>query len=370
MIRLAYPDLKFREVESQLRQVIDSGWLTKGPRTKEFEETLCRYLKVKYAVAVSSGTAALHLSLLSLGIGPGDEVIVPDFTFPATGNVVELCGAKAIFADIEPDNFNIDLDEIRKRITSSTRAIIPVHQFGVPSRMDEILKIAKDYNLYVIEDAACALGARYKKRMCGSIGDLGCFSFHPRKIISTGEGGAVVTNSLSLARRLRLLREHGMRQNGVKRSFIATGFNYRISEIASVLGLTQLKKIEKIIKKRNILAKDFCRILSKLKSVKVVPAYVDKESLCTYQAFIVKINKRVNVFKLIQFLRDKGIESTIGNIALHTQPYYQKKYGFKKGELKNSFLAARSSIALPFHCRMKKGDFIKIAVTLEEYLKN
>lgn len=367
MIRLAYPDLEFNEVKSQLEKVINSGWLTKGPKTKEFEEALCRYLNVKYAVAVSSGTAALHLSLLSLEIGPGDEVIVPDFTFPATANTAELCGASAILADIELANFNIDPLEIKKKITSSTRAIIPVHQFGTPTKMDEILKIARKHNIHVVEDAACALGARYKTTMCGAIGDLGCFSFHPRKIITTGEGGAVVTNSLRLAKRLRQLREHGMKQNGAKRNFITLGLNYRISEIASVLGLAQLEKIEAIIRKRSKLNNMFRQIIARLNMLSVVPANVDEGSRATYQDFIVKINKSTNIFNLISFLKDKGIESAISNTAVHTQPYYQRKYGFKKGELKNSLFASRRSITLPFHCRMKEKDMTKVVSALEAY---
>lgn len=369
MIRLAYPDLEFSEVKDQLKQVIDSGWLTKGPKTEEFEDALCWYLKVKYAVAVSSGTAALHLSLLSLGIGPGDEVIVPDFTFPATANVVELCGAKTVLADIELENFNIDPGEIEKRITSRTRAIIPVHQFGTPTQMDAILKTARKHNLYVVEDAACALGARYKTKMCGAIGDLGCLSFHPRKIITTGEGGAVVTNNSVLASRIRLLREHGMKQNGPKRSFITLGLNYRISEVASVLGLAQLKKIEKIIKKRSQLDRIFRQVISPLQAISVVPVSLDKGNRCAYQSFVIRINRGVDTFKLISFLKSRGIESTISNSCVHTQPYYQQKYDFGKGELKNSLFAFKRSIALPFHCQMGEKDFVKVTVTLKEYFQ-
>lgn len=366
-MRLAYPDLEFKEVKAQLKQVIDSGWLTKGPNTRELEDAISRYLNVKYAIAVSSGTAALHLCLLSLGIGPGDEVIVPDFTFPATCNAVELCGAKAVLTDIELDNFNIAPDEIKKKITGRTRAIIPVHQFGTPAQMEEILKISKKHNLHVIEDAACALGARHSKKMCGAIGDLGCFSFHPRKIITTGEGGAITTNSLSLAKRLRLLREHGMEQKGAKRSFLTLGLNYRISEVASVLGLAQLKKIERIIKKRVQLAGEFRRYIAGLDELSAVPGFIDKGSRCAFQSFVVKINRKIDTFKLITFLKARNIESTFSNTATHLQPYYQKKYGFKKGELKNSLFAFKNSIALPFHCRMEKRDFRKVVAVLKQY---
>ena len=351
-----------------MKKAIDSGWLTKGPKTKELEDGISGYLGVKYAVTTSSGTAALHLSLLALGIGPGDEVIVPDFTFPATANTVELCGARAVLADIELSHFNIDPVEVEKKITHRTSAIIPVHQFGNPAEMREILKVARRHNLYVIEDAACALGARYNRKMCGAIGDLGCFSFHPRKIITTGEGGAVVTNNSRLAGRLKLLREHGMRQNAAKRSFASIGFNYRISEIASILGLSQLRKIEDIVKNRIRLAREFRRIIAPLNGISATPAHINKHNRYTYQSFVVRINKKINIFRLISFLKAKGIESTPSNIALHTQPYYQKKYGFKKGEFKNSLFAFRRSLALPFHCRMKQKDFFEIFIALKEYI--
>lgn len=367
MIRLAYPDLGFREVKKDLKRTIDSGWLTKGPRTRELEAAISNYVRIRHAVAVSSGTAALHLSLLSLGIGPGDEVIVPDFTFPAAANVVELCAAKPVFADIEPNSFNVDPVEIERKITSRTRALIVVHQFGSPADMARILKIARRHKLYVVEDAACGLGARYREKMCGSMGDLGCFSFHPRKIISTGEGGAVVTNNVRLARRLKLLREHGMVETAAGKSFASVGFNYRISEISSILGLAQLKKIEQILKKRNALAKEFRKIISSSTVVSPAPLNEDRENRSTYQSFVVKIDKKINIFKLIAFLRSRGIESTVSNIVLHSQPYYRRKYGFRADEFKNSAAAFSNCIALPFHCRLNRKDFLKITAALKEY---
>ncbi len=224
MIRLAYPDMSFREVSGGLRKVIDSGWLTKGPRTQELEETARQYLGVREAISVSSGTAALHLALLALGIGKGDEVIVPDFTFPAAANVVEIVGARAVLADIDRDTLNIDPREISRKVNRRTKAVIPVHQFGYPAEMGEIMKIARKNRLYVVEDAACAFGSRIGRKMCGSIGDLGCFSFHPRKVISTGEGGLITTNDPGLAKKVRRLREHGMDISGDDRIFSEAGF--------------------------------------------------------------------------------------------------------------------------------------------------
>lgn len=368
MIRLAYPDLEFKEVKNPLKRVIDSGWLTKGPKTKELEDAIVRYLGVKYAVAVSSGTAALHLALLSLGIKSGDEVIVPDFTFPATANTVELCGAKAVLTDIELNDFNIDPLKIKENINRRTKAIMPVHQFGNPAEMDRIMKIAASSKLFVIEDAACALGAKYKSKMCGSIGDMGCFSFHPRKVITTGEGGVVATNKPHLAKRLRILRDHGMKEINRKTNFLLPGFNYRISEIASVLGLSQLRKIETIIRKRDRLYNVYRKVVSRVNGVSVIPVIPDKHNRSVHQTFVAKIDKEINIFELIRFLKYRGIESTVSSTAVHRQLYYKKSYCYKEKKLKNSFVASKKSIALPFHCRMKERDFYKVSRTLKEYL--
>lgn len=368
LLRLAYPDIKFQDVSGSLKKVINSGWLTKGPKTEEFERASRRYLKVKEAIAVSSGTAALHLSLLSLGIGAGDEVVVPDFTFPAAANAVELCGAKAVLTDIERNDLNIDPEKIAGKITHKTRAIIAVHQFGNPAEMDRVMRVARKNNLRVIEDAACAFGARYRDNMCGSLGDFGCFSFHPRKIISTGEGGLVTTNDASLAKRCRRLREHGIEQTGAKRVFTSLGFNYRISEIASVIGLAQLSEIERIIAKRILLARKFREILSAVEGIDVIPKDPDKEKRNVYQSFIIAVKKELNIFDLISFLKSRNIEAAIANIAIHREPYYARKYNLNESDFVNSSWACEHCVALPFHTRMQLRDFIYIGRVLKDYL--
>ena len=370
LIRLAYPDLVFKEVMQPLKDIIDSGRLTKGPKTEEFEKIARRYLKVRHAIAVSSGTAALHLAFLSLGIGPGDEVIVPDFTFPATANAVELCGAKAVLADIDPESLNIDPVSIVRNITHKTRAISPVHQFGNPADMGRILDIAKKYHLYVVEDAACALGAKYKNAMCGTMGDMGCFSFHPRKIISTGEGGLIVTNDSKLDARCRQLREHGILEKKGKKVFEGLGLNYRISEISACLGIAGMNKIEKTIKNRIYMAERFRDILCRIRGISVLPKVIEEGNRCVNQSFIVFVNKSINIFDLISFLNSKKIEAAIGSIALHTQPYYAGKYHLKNKDFKNSLLAYKRSIALPFHHKITERDFIYIARALENYLNS
>ncbi len=366
MIRLAYPDLSFREVSAELKKVIDSGWLTKGPKTEELESAARKYLKVKEAVAVSSGTAALHLSLLALGIGRGDEVIVPDFTFPAAANVVEIVGARAVLADIDRDTLNIDTGDMRRKINRKTKAVIPVHQFGYPAEMDEIKAVAGKRGIRVVEDAACAFGAKYKGRMCGSIGDLGCFSFHPRKVISTGEGGLITTNDAKLARSLRKFREHGMELSGSERIFSEAGFNYRISEISSVLGIAQVGKVEKIISRRLALAVRFRKAISGIGGLRVVPDKVPAGYRHIYQSFIIAVEGRKEVPGLISHLRKKGIEATISNIVIHRQPYYRKKYALKDRDYPGSVWAYERCIALPFHTKMGDGDIGYISKILRE----
>jgi len=179
---------------SEISKVLDSGWVSQGPKVKEFEDKIAKYLGVKYAIAVTNCTSALHLALLSTGVKEGDEVFVADYTFPATGHAVLYCGAKPIFVDVDLKTYNFNPKSIKEKITDKTKAIIPVHTFGQPAEMDKIMEIAEDYNLKVIEDAACALGAKYKNKFAGTIGDIGCLSFHARKGITTGEGGMVVTN--------------------------------------------------------------------------------------------------------------------------------------------------------------------------------
>ncbi|NNL75553.1 MAG: DegT/DnrJ/EryC1/StrS family aminotransferase, partial [Desulfobacterales bacterium] len=253
MIRLCVPQTGHEELEA-IAEVLSSGYLSQGEKVKEFEKLVADYIGVKYAFATSSCTTALHLSLVALGIGPGDEVLVPDFTFPATANVVVQQQAVPILVDIDLDTFTINIEDLIAKITSKTKAVMPVHAFGLPADMDPILQLSKKHGFAVIEDAACALGARYKASQCGTFGDMGCFSFHPRKSITTGEGGMITTNNDVLAEKIGLLRSHG----GIKRegrfSFEDAGFNYRLSEIHGAMGIQQIKKIDRILSKRHELA--------------------------------------------------------------------------------------------------------------------
>lgn len=235
----------------EIKKVLDSGWVSQGPKVKELEDKIAAYLGVKHAIAVTNCTSALHLSLLSIGVKEGDEVLVADYTFPATGHAVLYCKARPVFIDIDKNTYNIDPRLIKDKINRKTKAIIPVHTFGQPAEMDEIMDLAQKHDLMVIEDAACALGAKYKNKYAGTIGDIGCFSFHARKGITTGEGGLVVTNNKNLAEKIRNLAVFGMKtawEREVNNKFIIpefteVGYNYKMSDITAAVGVTQFKKL-------------------------------------------------------------------------------------------------------------------------------
>ena len=268
MIKLCIPSVGEEDVQA-IREVIESKNLVQGKKVLEFEKRICDYLKVKNAIAVSSGTAALHLALMALEISSGDEVIIPDFTFPATANVVEAIGGITKFVDIDLDSLCIDTSKIEEQITDKTKVIIPVQEFGQSADMGKIITIAKKYNLKVIEDAACALGAEYKRNMVGTIGDIGCFSLHPRKAITTGEGGIVVTNDDELAEKIRVLRNHGIKYEDGKAQFVLPGLNYRMTDIQGAMALVQMNKLKDINKKRQELAFEYSTLLSKVEGVTV-----------------------------------------------------------------------------------------------------
>jgi len=357
MIRLIRPDIGKKETK-EVSKILKSEFLIQGENVEKFESRVAEYLNVKYAVAVSSGTAALHLSLVAMEIGKDDEVIVPDFTFPATGNVVALVGARPVLVDIDLKTYNIDPVEIEKSITSRTKAIIPVHLFGQSADMEPIIDIAKKHNLYIIEDAACALGAEYKGRKCGTMGDIGCFSFHPRKAITTGEGGMIVTNNTEIAERIRALRNHGVVNRNGEYKFEYAGFNYRMTDFRGAIGWIQMEKIDKIIGRRIELAKLYDSLLGNIDEVQ--PPFVANGNKHIYQSYVVLLDDQINRDAVIRKLKERGIETTIGTYALHCQPFYRKTYGFKEGELGNSYRVFKQGLCLPLYPQMEQKDIKKL----------
>lgn len=365
MIKLAVPDIGEEELK-EVENVLKSKYLVQGDKVEELEKLVKDFLGVKHVVAVSSGTAALHLALYAMDIKAGDEVIVPDFTFPATSNVVELLGASTKFVDIELDSLCMDVSKIESEITESTKAIIPVHEFGQCTDMDSLISIARKYNLKVIEDAACALGAEYKNRKAGTIGDIGCFSLHPRKAITTGEGGIIVTNDTKIAERLKILRNHGLSYENEKPQFVAAGFNYRMTNIQGAIGVAQIKKLLKINEMKAKLAKKYIELFSNVNGL-ICPVEKDYNKH-VWQTFHILIKKNIDRNYIIEYLKSRGIETNFGAYAVHEQPYYKIKYGYDNSNYLNSLYAHERGLALPLHGELTIEDMKYIAFELEKVI--
>lgn len=354
----------------EIQKVLDSGWITQGPKVKEFEEKAAEYLGIKYAIAVTNCTCALHLALLSIGIKEGDEVLVADYTFPATGHSVLYCRAKPVFIDIDPATYNMDPVLIEEKITDRTKAIIPVHTFGQPAEMDAIEKIARNHDIKIIEDAACAFGAKYKGEYAGAIGDVGCFSFHARKGITTGEGGMVVTNDKNLAEKIRHLSVFGMtsawdREKSDKfiiPEFTDVGYNYKMSDITAAVGIAQLKKLEKIIKRKHSLANYWNEKLQEMELIE--HPYVSENVRHIYQSYVALIDRRIKRNKIIESLAIKGIQTQIGTYASHVQPVYNSG-----DNCPNSLEIFNTSLALPMYYMLKEEDIDFVAAHLKNALK-
>jgi len=356
-------------------KVMKTKWLSMGPVTEKFEKKFAKYLGVKYAFAVSSGTAALHIAHRALGINQGDEVIVPSLTFVATANSVLYCNAKPVFADITSiDNLNISPEDILEKITDKTKAITVVHYAGYPCDMDAIMEIAEDYRLKVIEDSAHAVGAEYNGRKCGTIGDIGCFSFFANKNLVTGEGGMIVTNDDKLARKIQLLRSHGMtaltwdRHKGHAHSYdvVDLGFNYRINEIASAVGLIQLKKLEKNNKKREKIVKEY---IKKLKAVKELHIpFKDHVGKSSYHLFPILLSESISRDEFMNELKKRGVQTSIHYPPVHLFTYYKKIFKFNDGMLPNTEYVGKHEVTLPLHPLMKSEDVEYIVESIKELL--
>jgi len=349
-----------------LREPVMSGWLTQGPKVAAFEKAFAAFHGVKHALATTSCTTALHLILAALDVGPGDEVIVPSFTWIATANVVLYCGAKPVFVDIDPHTFNMDPGKVSEKITKRTKAIIPVHLFGLPSDMDAILEVARDIPL--VEDAACAAGSSYRDRSAGVLGSAGAFSFHPRKSITTGEGGMVTTNDDNLAEKINMLRNHGasiseeQRHKGPKPyilpDFNLLGYNYRMTDLQGAVGMVQLSKLSMFIEERQKWADYYTAELAVLDWL-TVPA-VPEGYRHGWQAYVCMVDENRSPMsrnEIMEHLQSLGISTRPGTHAVHMLNYYRQKYGFNADDLPRSRDAYLYSIALPLHNRMTEEDY-------------
>jgi perosamine synthetase len=360
-LRVAVPDIGEAEIEAVIG-VLRTGMLVQGPRVLAFEAQLAREVGVRHAIAVSSGTAALHLALLGLDVGPGHEVVLPDFTHPATANVVELCGATPVFVDVDLATLNVDPAEMARAITPRTRALMPVHLFGQPADMAPLLELARERELPLVEDAACALGALYRGTPCGALGRVGCFSFHPRKIITTGEGGLLTTDDDALAERLRLLRNHGLVAGSPRFRFEAAGFNYRLTDFQAALGSVQLSRLPDLIEKRAALAASYHSALAGLAGVTTPATLADVRHV--WQSYVVLLADGLDRDGVQARLRERGVETTLGTYAVSAQAHH----GRGRRPLPRSFQAQERSLSLPLHTRMAEQDVQRVARTLAECL--
>lgn len=348
------------------KEPLMTGWLTSGPKVREFELNFAKRHQVKHAFAVTSATTALHLSLVALGVKEGDEVIVPAFTWVSTANVVLYCGATVVFVDIDPVTFNLDTNDLKHRITNKTKAIIPVHLFGLCADMDEIQKIAG--NIPLVEDGACAAGAFYKGKSAGSLGTLGCFSFHPRKSITTGEGGMVTTNDDELAEKVGMLRNHGasiseeQRHHGPKPYILADfnmmGFNYRMTDLQGAVGVVQLGKLDQFIEERNKWASFYTKELATIPWLKT-PEF-SNDYFHGWQSYVCLIDEAIAPMtrnQLMEYLQEKGISTRPGTHAVHMLNYYKEKFNIKPEDYPGAQKANDCSMAIPLHNRMIKEDY-------------
>jgi perosamine synthetase len=375
--------------ESEINSVLEplrSGWLVQGPKVHEFEDKWSKFTGAQHSVAVTSCTTALHLSLAAFDIQPGDEVIVPAFTWISTANIVEHLGAKVVFCDIDLDTFNINPTLIESKITTRTKAILPVHLFGLAADMAAIVGIAKKHNLKVVEDAACGFGSRYNGRHVGTFGDTGCFSFHPRKAITTGEGGMITTNNAALAEKLRRLRDHGAAMSDLQRHMGArpylladhpdAGYNQRMTDLQAALGSAQMDRASEIIIERQRLAARYDQAFADLEWLQTpakpkvyehgyqsypclfMPSRAKSAASAGNVREIKAINEQRNTW--MDQLQQAGISTRPATHAVHMLSFYKRKYGSKPEDFPNAFAANECSISLPlFHgIKQEEQEFV------------
>lgn len=374
-ISLTDEDIKSAE------KVLQSGWLMQGEKVKTLEENFAAYTKSKFAIACSNGTSALHLSLESLGLGRGSKVIVPAFSWISTANAVLYSNLEPVFCDIELSDFNISVTELEKLVSPEIKAIIPVHQFGNPAKMQNIISLAKKHGIKIIEDAACAMDAKEGENFAGTIGDIGTFSFHPRKAITSGEGGIILTQSESIAKKLRILRNHGLDETAgsefeIQEKFTHLGYNYRMTDIQASLLNSQLKRVKKLHEKRREIAHYYAEKFQKIKWLGL-----PKESEGTthgWQSYVCIIrakeptpentahNKQLRD-KLIKFLETSGIQTRIGSIAIPETKFYSQKYSVSNGKYPNAHIAMQTSVALPIYDTLLPEEAEYIAKKIIEF---
>ncbi|HXK13898.1 MAG TPA: DegT/DnrJ/EryC1/StrS family aminotransferase [Gaiellaceae bacterium] len=348
-IRLGWPDVGELELV-EVAGVLESGMLTMGPKVAEFEAQLAAACEVEHALAVTSGTAALHLAVLALGLEAGDEVLVPAYTFPATANVVALSGLKPVLVDVDPETMNIDPSKIE--IGPRTKLLLGVHLFGRPLPLHELPDVP------LLEDAAGALGAKYRGRACGGLGVAGCLSFHPRKVVTTGEGGAVTTNDAEIAAAVQTMRNHGWRSLSPP-DMPAPGLNYRLADILCAVGIPQMRRLDELMAQRTRVAEGYSE---RLKDLDVLLPRADEGDVHGWQAYVLQVDDRDRV---LAELRAQGIEAQIGTYALQQLGAYADQ-----GPFPGAARVFERALALPLHSRLTDADLDRVADALDKLVSN
>ncbi len=374
-ISISLPSTGLEEWES-LREPLESGWLTQGPKVAEFEKSFAEKHQVSHALATTSCTTALHLMLVSAGIGPGDEVLVPSFTWVSTANAVLYCGATPILCDVDPATFNISITDMANRVTSKTRAVIVVHLFGLCVDVPAV-RSALPEQVRIFEDCACAAGATFKGISAGALGDAGAFSFHPRKSITTGEGGMLTTNNSDLALIVDQLRNHGASVSEEVRhlgsqpyllpDFNLLGFNYRMTDLQGAIGIVQLAKLSFFVAERNKWANFYQEELSDLSWLSLPSAPPDTQH--AWQSFVTLIDENSAPFprnEIMRRLSEKGVATRPGTHAIHMLGYYSDRYSYAPNDFPGALLAANQSMSIPLHNRMDEGDYQYVVDTLHD----
>lgn len=366
IVPLSSPDIGPREREL-VGEVLDSNILSIGPKQEQFERMVAEYLGVREAVAVNSGTSGLHLAVRALGIGEGDEVITSPFSFVASANCLLYERARPVFTDIEPLTMNMDPNSIEASITPRTKAILPVHVFGVPADMKTILTIARKHGLAVIEDACEAIGARYNGKLAGSEGDVGVFAFYPNKQITTGEGGIISTDSGELAGLCRSMRNQGRSEGDSWLHHERLGYNYRLDELSAALGIAQMERLDEILARREAVAGAYNERLRRLDGVTVPSA--GPELKISWFVYVVRLAPGIKRDRVMDFLKKNGVACRAYFQPIHLQPFYRKMFGYREGDYPEAERAASATLALPFFNSLTIEQIDYVVAVLAEALK-
>ncbi|MDF9407873.1 MAG: UDP-4-amino-4-deoxy-L-arabinose--oxoglutarate aminotransferase [Pelotomaculum sp. PtaB.Bin013] len=365
-VPLSSPDIGQREREL-VNAVLDSNILSIGPQVEQFERMVADYLGVKEAVAVNSGTSGLHLAVRGLGISAGDEVITSPFSFVSSSNCMLYENARPVFVDIDPLTLNIDPEKIEAKITSRTRAILPVHVFGRPADMGRIMEVARQYRLAVIEDACEAIGARYREKMVGSESDAAVFAFYPNKQITTGEGGVISTNNSDLAGLCRSMRNQGRNSVGGWFNHCRLGYNYRLDELSAALGVAQMEYLDEILAKREAVAMAYNARLERLEGVAL--PYLEPGIKISWFVYVVRLAPGIDRDRVMAYLQGNGVDCRPYFQPIHLQPFYQEKFGYQSGDFPNTEFVASSTLALPFFNNITEKQLDYVVEVLTEAIR-